>query len=89
MKIKVTKHDHFNSVYVTLNKETRSFIKSNKIVVTNKNQEIQIREATDLENKSLTIKEVGNNFTYTTDNAKELIGEYNYEFMGDYIILYK
>lgn len=59
---------------------------SRTIVVSKITDGIKIREATIIDNRTLTIRR-GGHFSFTCNDAKELIGEYDFEIEGDYLYL--
>ena len=88
VKAKVSNHNMPNSVFIHLPNQTRNIINGKEVVVKDENEEIWIREASLLDEKRLSINKT-NCITYTSNKAKELIGEYSYEINGDYLILFK
>lgn len=86
-KIKVTNYiNRPNSVQIYLPKKIRERINGNEIVITETEDGFCIREPVIMDNKRLTIKN-GKQVVYTSSTAKELIGEYDIDFKGDFIIL--
>lgn len=88
VKAKVSDHNMPNSVFICLSKTIREIINGREVVCKEVNDEIWIREASLLDERRLTINKT-NCITYTSPNAKDLIGEYNYSVDGDFIILFK
>ncbi len=86
--VKIYDHNELNSVVIKLPRQAREHIEGCEIVVDQINNELHIREAIMMDNKRLKIQR-DNKFTFTGIAAKELIGEYEFEIEGDYIILYK
>ena len=77
-----------NSINIYLSKEVRNKIQGNRVFIKEVKNELWIREALQMDEKTLKITSDAH-ISYSSPNAKEFIGEFEYEFEDDFIVLYR
>nr|WP_298655634.1 hypothetical protein [uncultured Flavobacterium sp.] len=89
MKASITNLKNNQSVSIHLSNEIITHLKTRTIVVKEKLGKIFIRQSGIDDNKTYAISKTSNSFTYTAENSNDLIGKYNGECQGDFIVLYR